>query len=175
MEQYIKPLENEEAQGPAQDVFQHFIDTRGGVPNWARVMGHRPEILAMFSKLMGVTMGPGLVEQDNKWKCAYKVSDLNKCEYCVGVVQGMLGQLGVSEADMEYVLGDLSEMKPDERAAVRFAEAVTIDPVNIDPAVKSELKEYYSEDQIVELTAAIGLFNYINKFNDALEVLPESH
>lgn len=171
----VHVVETDEAVSPAKEVFQHFIDTKGGVPNWARVMANKPEILAAFAGLMMKTMGPGLVEQDNKWKCAYRVSDINKCHYCLGVVEGMLKQLGVSEEDMQYVLGDVEQMSADEKAAVLYAEAVTKDAVNVPEEVMADMKKYYDDAQIVEITAAIGLFNYINKFNDALGVLPESH
>ena len=34
----------------------------------------------------------------------------------------------------------------------------------------SKLKSFYTEGEIVELTAAIGLFNYFNRFNNALHM-----
>jgi alkylhydroperoxidase family enzyme len=36
-----------------------------------------------------------------------------------------------------------------------------------------ELKKYYGEDQIVELTLAICLANFTNRFNDALQIEPD--
>ncbi|MBC8464939.1 MAG: carboxymuconolactone decarboxylase family protein [Parcubacteria group bacterium] len=165
-------VEEGEAQGAAAPVFQEFIDTKGGVPEWAQVMANRPEMLVAFYELFKVTMGPGLVEQDNKWKIAFKVSKLNKCEYCIGVTESMLAKLGVSAEDMRYVDTDISQMKPDEQAAVRYAEAVTLDAVEVPEEIYTELKNHYDDAQIVELTGAIGLFNYINRFNDALGVMP---
>jgi alkylhydroperoxidase family enzyme len=35
-----------------------------------------------------------------------------------------------------------------------------------------ELKKHFDEGQIIELTAAIGLFNFFNRFNDALHIEP---
>lgn len=169
----VRIIDDGEEKGEAVEVFQDFRDKSDLVPNWARVMAHRPEVLAAFARLLSVTMGPGLVEQDNKWKVAYKVSKLNKCTYCVGVVEGMLKKLGVSEEDMKYVLEGIDKMKPDEKAAVRYAEAVTENAVEVPDEIYEELKKHYEEAQIVELTAAIGLFNYVNRFNDALGVVPE--
>jgi len=169
----VKIIEDGEEKGEAVEVFKSFKDKNGMVPNWARVMAHRPEVLAAFAKLLSVTMGPGLVEQDNKWKIAYKVSQMNKCTYCIGIVEGMLKKLGVSEGDIKYVIEDIDKMKPDEKAAVKYAEAVTKNAVEVPSEIHEELKKHYDEGQIVELTAAIGLFNYINRFNDALGVIPE--
>ena len=174
MPQYIKPITDEEAPEATQQIFQDFIDKKGGVPSWARVMAHRPEILKNFIQLFTTIMGPGLVEQDNKWKCANAVSHLNKCQYCIGVVEGMLGKLGVLPENIKDVTTDeKANLKPDEKIAVRYAEAVTKDAVNIPSEISEELKKHYNEAQIVEITSAIGLFNYINRFNDALGVRPE--
>ena len=174
MSQYVKPITDEEASDVAKQIFQDFIDKKGGVPSWARVMAHRPEILKNFIQLFTTIMGPGLVEQDNKWKCASAVSHLNKCQYCIGVVEGMLGKLGVPPENIKDVTTDeKANLKPDEQVAVRYAEAVTKDAVDIPPEISEELKKHYNEAQIVELTSAVGLFNYINRFNDALGVRPE--
>jgi len=35
------------------------------------------------------------------------------------------------------------------------------------------LKKYYTEDQIVELTLVICVANFTNRFNDALQIVPD--
>lgn len=37
-----------------------------------------------------------------------------------------------------------------------------------------ELRSHYNEGEIVELMAAIGLFNYFNRLNNALQIEPTS-
>ena len=59
-----------------------------------------------------------------------------------------------------------------EKAALRLAELMTVDPHGVDDAVWSELRRHYDEGEIIELAAAIGLFNYFNRFNDALKMEP---
>jgi alkylhydroperoxidase family enzyme len=87
----------------------------------------------------------------------------------------MLHQLGVDAENIKDVISDEKSMlKDDERAAVQYAEAVvTRNAVEVPEEVYQEMKKYYNDAQLVEITAAIGLFNYINRFNDALGVLPE--
>jgi alkylhydroperoxidase family enzyme len=57
-----------------------------------------------------------------------------------------------------------------ELAALTLAERMTTDARNVDEEVWAELKEHYDDGQIIELAAVIGLFNYFNRFNDALRV-----
>ena len=59
-----------------------------------------------------------------------------------------------------------------EKAALRLAELMTLDPHGVDDAMWSELRRHFDEGEIIELAAAIGLFNYFNRFNDALKMEP---
>jgi alkylhydroperoxidase family enzyme len=55
---------------------------------------------------------------------------------------------------------------------LRFAERVTLDSNNVDEQLWAELRKHFDEGQIVELTMAAGLFNYFNRFNNALQMEP---
>jgi alkylhydroperoxidase family enzyme len=59
-----------------------------------------------------------------------------------------------------------------EKAALHFAEVMTARPHDVDDALWSELRRHFDEGEIVELAAAVGLFNYFNRFNDALRMEP---
>jgi alkylhydroperoxidase family enzyme len=59
-----------------------------------------------------------------------------------------------------------------EKAALELAERVTRDPHEVDDDFWAELRRHYDEGEIIELLAAIGLFNYFNRFNDALRMEP---
>ena len=59
---------------------------------------------------------------------------------------------------------------PAERAALALAERMTTDARGVDEDIWADLREHFDEGQIIELAAVIGLFNYFNRFNDALRV-----
>jgi len=59
-----------------------------------------------------------------------------------------------------------------EKLALRTAEVVTKDAHALDDALFAELLAEFKEDGVVELISAIGLFNYFNMFNDALQMEP---
>lgn len=59
-----------------------------------------------------------------------------------------------------------------EKAALRLAERMTVDSHTVDDQLWNELRRHYDEGEIIELAAAIGLFNYFNRFNDALKMEP---
>ena len=57
-----------------------------------------------------------------------------------------------------------------ERVALDYAERMTITGQKVDDALFAQLKQHYSEAQIVELTAAIALENFRSKFNPVLGI-----
>ncbi len=65
-----------------------------------------------------------------------------------------------------------SDFTPQEKIALRVADRLTRDQHSMDDALFAELRQQYDEPAVVELIAAIGLFNYFNLFNDALQMEP---
>ena len=57
-----------------------------------------------------------------------------------------------------------------ERAALEYAERMTVTGERVDDALFARLGEHFGEAQIVELTAAIAFENFRSKVNPALGV-----
>lgn len=61
---------------------------------------------------------------------------------------------------------------PAELAALAFAEAMTLRSTEVPEAVHEELGRHWTPSEVVEIAAVAGLFNYFNRFNNALGVPP---
>ncbi|HEY2093406.1 MAG TPA: hypothetical protein VGJ81_16130 [Thermoanaerobaculia bacterium] len=59
-----------------------------------------------------------------------------------------------------------------EKAALAYAQQLTLDAHSIDDALFARLREHYDEGEIVEISAMAGVFNYFNRVNDALQMEP---
>jgi alkylhydroperoxidase family enzyme len=57
-----------------------------------------------------------------------------------------------------------------EKAALAVAEALTWDPTGLARRLWDDLRRHYSDEQIIEIICSIGLFNYFNRLNNALEI-----
>jgi len=80
--------------------------------------------------------------------------------------------LGVSDEKID-ALSDYasSELYTDsERVALEFADSMTITGRDVSDELFGKLREFYSDDALVELTATIGWENASSKFNRALRV-----
>jgi alkylhydroperoxidase family enzyme len=57
-----------------------------------------------------------------------------------------------------------------ERAALEYAEAITVTGRRVDDELFARVRTFYEEPQIVELTAVVALENFRSKLNPALGV-----
>ena len=57
-----------------------------------------------------------------------------------------------------------------ERAALEYAERITITGERVSDELFARLRQYFTESQIVELTAAVALENFRSKFNVPLGI-----
>ena len=86
----------------------------------------------------------------------------------------MARRLGWSEDQIQH-LEDFErrdDFTPAEKAALRLAEIETLRPHDFTDDMWIDLRAHFDEGEIVELTAAIGLFNYFNRANDVLKMEP---
>lgn len=87
----------------------------------------------------------------------------------------MARQLGVSESllDALYHIDEHRHLfTARELAALRFAEIMTTSARDVDENAWDELQAHFDDGQLVELATVIGLFNFFNRFADALQILP---
>src|ERR1700694_6053350 len=59
-----------------------------------------------------------------------------------------------------------------ELAALRFAEFMTTRAGGVDEALWDELQAHFDDGELVEIATVIGLFNFFNRYADALQILP---
>lgn len=60
----------------------------------------------------------------------------------------------------------------DERAALAFAEALTLRSTAVPAEVREAMERLWTPSEVVEIASVAGLFNYFNRFNNALGVPP---
>jgi len=158
---------------PAQNEFLADLEKRANRPNhFFRTMANRPEVLKNFVPLYGAIMGSGPVDRRTKELVYLTVSYTNKCAYCTAahVASGRKG--GVSDDEMKALqTAQDGGFTPSERAAIQYARELTR---TADGAqTRAALDEFYSSEQIVEITLIAAMANFTNRFNNGLDLLPE--
>jgi AhpD family alkylhydroperoxidase len=170
-EPHVHRCSVEELHGEAKKIFEDFLNSGDNVPKWLQVMANCEDTMVGFFSLFKSVMDNSPVESPLKWKVAFVVSDINKCEFCVGATQTKLKSFGLSDEE----LNNIDKTDNDREAlAIEYAKATTQHAYSIDPELMKKMKETFSDEEIVEITAVIGTFNFMNRFNDALRILPDA-
>ncbi len=164
------------ADAPAEvvEIYDRYMRARGNVPNMFRTMAHRPEILRTMIAHFEAILQTGTVSLKLKELLIVRTSQINRCEYCLGSHTQIAEKLGWSREQLSDLANyaQREDFSPAEKAALRLAEQMTLDSDHIPEKDFAELRRFYDEGEIIELMAAIGLFNYFNRFNNALQMEP---
>jgi uncharacterized peroxidase-related enzyme len=166
----VHVVNTDEAKGEVKALFDKMIEKQGQVPKWMGVMANCGDILMGFFALFRATMDDSPLSADLKWRLAYHISELNKCEFCVGVSEMQLEQFGMTKEEMTQIRETATGR---DALALDYAEAVNDHAYKIEPELMEKVQSAFSDEELVELTSVVGLFNFINRFNDAMGILPD--
>lgn len=169
----IKTIEKDQGDEIVKQIFESFEQSSGSVPEWVKVMAHRPRILKEFIDLFNsIMIEQGAIEPLLKWKIGYVVSQTLKCKFCVDVTGKMLKKLGADDELLKKIK-ELESENEKEKEVLALVKDVTLDGYLDQPEILDKLKTMLSEGELVEVVSVIGLFNYINRFNNTFAILPE--
>jgi alkylhydroperoxidase family enzyme len=124
----------------------------------ARVLGHRPEILAAFGRLDAAARFHGLLPAELKESVRRATACEVGCAYCES-----LGRYEANPEDRRETL------------AVAYARSIAQDPGSVTDEQVDELRSEFEEAEIVELTAFICFVSVAGQmFGAALGLEPAS-
>jgi len=106
-----------------------------------------------------------------------RVSQINQCAFCLDMHTKDARALGETEQRI-YALSAWREtpfFTDRERAALAWAEANTLLPQGVSQQLFEEVREYFSEAQLANLTLAIATINAWNRFGVSFAPVPGSY
>jgi uncharacterized peroxidase-related enzyme len=170
----ISRLQRNEVLPTSRTIYDRYLRDRGNVPNMFRTMAHRPEIFETIIAHMEAVLNTGTLPKALKELVIVRTSQLNCTPYCLASHTTIARKLGWTEAQIAALhdSADSDDFSEREKVAIHLAEVMTLNAHGYSEAEFSRLRSFYSEGEVVELMAAIGLFNYFNRFNDLLEMEP---
>ena len=155
-------------------VYDRFLHERGNVPYFFRTVAHRPEIMLTMADHMKAVLSTGTLSTKLKELVVVRTSQLNCTGYCLASHSALALKFGWASEHLEALKHwqDSSLFSDAEKAAIHLAEVMTLHSHDYTEADMAHLRSFYSEGEVVELMAAIGLFNYFNRFNNMLQMEP---
>jgi alkylhydroperoxidase family enzyme len=171
----IKP---DQADAPTRAVYDGVLRQWGRISNFSQVLGHQPAALEGWMlpndaiRLARVKSDPDYVKILQL--VIIKTSALNRSAYCMSHNVPLGKKIGLTEAQIAAAQRDDFMASPDlderQKAAVRWADAVTRMTARDDEEAFAAMTRHFTEKQIVELTVFCGMWNYSNRLCEALHV-----
>jgi uncharacterized peroxidase-related enzyme len=165
----MEPLRREDLP-ELEELFAHYDRTLSFVPNSLFTMARRPEILRAFSELITQIWNTGTLPKELKPLVGIVASVAAGCRYCQAHEAVDARERGVDDAKIAAIWDfERSERYSDaERAALRFARDAALVPNEVTAAHFEELRRHWDDGQIVEILAVVGLFGFLNRWNDSM-------
>ena len=170
----ISRLNRDQVQPSSVAIYDRTLRDRGNVPNMFRTMAHRPQLFETIIAHMDAVLKAGTLSTALKELCIVRTSQLNCTEYCLASHTALARRLGWTDEQLAALPHAASSplFTEAEKVAIHLAEVMTEDSHRYSDEDFARLRTFYSEGEVVELMAAIGLFNYFNRFNDLLKMEP---
>ena len=170
----ISRLNRSEVSPELRDIYDRYLQHRGNVPYFFRTVAHRPQIFETMIAHLEAVLSTGTLPTRLKELVIVRTSQLNCTAYCLASHTAISLKLGWTPEHLEALQNWHSStlFSDAEKQAIHLAEAMTLRSIEFTSQEMADLRRFYSEGEVVELLAAIGLFNYFNRFNNLLQMEP---
>lgn len=150
---------------------EFFDETLGYCPNSVLTMMRRPAIAKAFIALNEAVMeNKGRVTSALKRLVGYVASNSAGCRYCQAHTIRAAERYGAETEKLQNVWEYRTHpaFNEAERVALDFALAASMIPNAVDEELQVRLRKHWDDGEIVELLGVIGLFGYLNRWNDSM-------
>ena len=170
------PLVEEKEHPELCELIAKIKGARGGrLINIYRLMLHSPALASAWFDLNQAVRYGTEIDGQCRELAVIRVAILNNVEY---VIRAHGPAYALKEGLTPEQVAALSDWQPSDlfdekqRALLAYTDAVTRD-LDVPDAVFAEVRQQFSERQVVELTMLIGAYNMLTRFLKALKVDPE--
>jgi alkylhydroperoxidase family enzyme len=135
------------------------------------VWAYQPKMLSGMGKFQGAVRKAHGVDERIKNLVELKGAQMIGCEFCVDLGSQICRNSGFSDDELlalpRYRASDLFTER--EKTALDYAVGVMRTPVDVSDELFARMKEHFSDEQMVELTALLTVVN-LDRFNAAFGI-----
>jgi alkylhydroperoxidase family enzyme len=147
----VPQITEDSADPELRDVIERAKVTKSPPPQWYRTMGQNPEVAKEFARYWDMLHRGGTVPHEIKELARIQIAQIIGCEFCARQTSPLAPSI-TEEEKRSCALPNWEHPDPKTRAALHYARTLTLDDGR-DAEVYSELKEFYTHSEIIELSA----------------------
>jgi alkylhydroperoxidase family enzyme len=154
-----------------KDQFDSFFKSLGFVPNSVLTMQRKPKLVRAFVALQGAVWDPdSKVDRGLKRLIGHVASRAARDSYSMAHTASGALHFGISEEKLAAIASYRTSplYGEAERAALDLAVAASVVPNAVTDEMFFELRRHWSEEQIVEIVAAVAVTGFVNRWNTTM-------
>lgn len=165
----LQPLDAEMLAEVAPEL-ERARQTLGFLPNSLLIMARRPGLLRAFGRLAGEVFAGADLDRELKDMIAHVASAAAGCVYCQAHTASKLADSEAAKEKLARVweFEESALFDDAEKSALRVARDAALVPNAVTEEHFGDLRQHYSEEQIVDILGIVGLFGFLNRWNDTL-------
>jgi uncharacterized peroxidase-related enzyme len=161
----IQPIQTQDANGKAKELLQQVQAKIGMTPNLMKTLAHSVAALEGYLNFSGA-LAAGVLGVQLREQIAIAVAQANSCEYCLSAHTAIGKMTGLNQEALDLSrAAHASDAKRD--AALQFAQKLVVQRGQVaDGDVDLLRAAGYSDGEITEIVAHVGLNIFTNYFNN---------
>jgi uncharacterized peroxidase-related enzyme len=164
----LNVVEPSHAQGEVKEIFNRLEKTKGKVINIFKGMGNSAAALKVYLDAVE-TLAQGQLTPEDREVVYLAVSQTNNCNYCVSAHTGIAKKAGMSD-DQIQAIRKFDPLSAKHKALLTFVRRVMESKGSVNDADVAAVRAAgYTDGQIAESIAYIGLATYSNYFNHVFD------
>ena len=137
------------------------------------IWAHQPKMMSGMGKFQQAVRKGGTLDERLKYLVELKGAQMIGCEFCVDLGSQICRNSGFSDEELlalpRYRHSDLFSER--EKLALDYTIAFMRTPVEVTDELFARMKEHFTDEQLVEITALLTVVN-LDRFNAAFGIGP---
>ena len=167
-------IEPEEMPDDIRAAFDHSMALRGDA-TFFQVFANHPELYRWYTgSFYGEIFRGGLVPRRIKELVRLRLSTVHGCRFCNQGNRVDALEAGLTDTDIDALTDyESSSLAPAEKAALRLADQMLLTNPGgqLGPALYADLREHFSDAEILELGVVLGVLAGMAKFLFAFDLV----
>ena len=168
----IPLLERDQVTSEVANIYDVLQKTRGVVPNMFKTLAHTPALALATAGYLKALLSDGALPGFYKELIAMRLSVLLSSEYAITAHALSARQKGATEVQIAAARADFESglFTDAEKFGFRAAERLHRSAAEITDEFFAELKQHFTDPQIIELVATAAAFELFPRFVDGLRI-----
>jgi len=168
----IPLLERDQVTPEVANIYDVLQKTRGVVPNMFKTLAHTPALALATAGYLKALLSDGALPGFYKELIAMRLSVLLSSEYAITAHALSARQKGATEVQIAAARADFESglFTDAEKFGFRAAERLHRSAAEITDEFFAELKQHFTDPQIIELVATAAAFELFPRFVDGLRI-----